>query len=120
MQPTALVQTICNLIDDKKGYNITALNVSELTVLCDYMIIASGRSAAQVSAIADWVDEKLTELDVTPARVEGLRETRWIVMDYGHIIVHIFHQEEREYYNLERLWDDGSNRITLTFETEAK
>lgn len=120
MQDIALVQTIARTIDDKKAYNIAALNVSHLTVLCDYMVLASGRSTTQVSAIADALDEKMTELGIPAQRIEGMREARWIVMDYGNIIVHIFHQEEREYYNLERLWEDGSNRLVLPFETEAK
>ena len=121
MPDHAIAQKIAQILDSKKGGNIIALNVSELTVVCDYMVIASGRSTPHVKALYDAVDEELTEkMNITPRRVEGVNEGRWIVMDYGSIIVHIFHQEEREFYNLERLWDDGSNRITLTFETEAK
>ena len=80
------------------------------------MIIASGRTAAQVKALADEVDEKMAEAGWNLRRSEGATEGRWIVMDYGSILVHIFHQEERAYYNLERLWEDGSNRLVLPFD----
>ena len=119
MQDNALVQEIAKVLYDKKGLDIIALNVGHLTVLCDYMVIASGRNANQVKAMADEVDERMAELGLPLRRSEGTGEGRWIVMDYGMVLVHIFHQEEREYYRLERLWEDGSNRLPLPFETEA-
>ena len=116
MQNIAIAQQIARTIYDKKGVDIVALNVSELTVLCDYMILASGRSSRQVSAIADEIDERLAAQGLTPQRTEGLREGRWVILDYGAVIVHLFHPEDREYYHLERLWDEGSNRLVLTFD----
>lgn len=119
MQSSALAQEIARILDDKKAGNILALKVDHLTVLCDYMVIASGRSTTHVSALEDNLEEELSKQGLQPQRMEGRNEARWIVLDYGSVLVHIFHQEERAYYNLERLWDDGTNRIPLPFETEA-
>lgn len=116
MQDNAFVQEIAKVIWDRKGHNIVVLDVSQLTVITDYMVIASGRNANQVKALADEVDEKMAEAGLPLRRMEGQGEGRWIVMDYGFIMVHLFHQEERAYYNLERLWEDGSNRLVLPFD----
>jgi len=116
MQDNALVQQIAQVIYDKKGRDIIALDVQGLTVICDYMVIASGRSASQVKALADEVDERMAELGLPLRRTEGTNEGRWVILDYGHIMVHIFHPEERQFYNLERLWEDGNNRLVLPFD----
>ena len=101
---------IASLLYQKKAQDITVLEVRHLTVLCDKLIIASGRTANQVSALADSVDQLMAESGCILRRSEGRQEGRWIVLDYGHIM------EEREYYDLDRLWYDGSNRISLPFE----
>lgn len=80
------------------------------------MLIAAGRTVNQVKALADDVDERMAELGVPIRRREGQNEGRWIILDYGFMLVHIFHTEEYEYYNLERLWTDGSNRLVLPFD----
>ena len=117
MQDLALAQKICDILYDKKAKDIVALDVTAMTPICEYMIIASGRSTTQVHALTDAVEEVLAEeLDIHPRRMEGQNEGRWVVMDYGFILVHIFHPEEREYYNLERLWEDGENRLVLPFD----
>lgn len=116
MQDNAIVQEIAQVIYDKKGRDIIALDVQGLTVICDYMVIATGRSASQVKALADEVDERMAQQGLDPRRTEGQNEGRWIIMDYGSILVHIFHQEDRAYYNLERLWEDGTNRLPLPFD----
>lgn len=116
MQDNAIVQEIAQVIYDKKGRDIIALDVQGLTVICDYMVIATGRSASQVKALADEVDEHMAQQGLDLRRTEGQNEGRWIIMDYGSILVHIFHQEDRAYYNLERLWEDGTNRLPLPFD----
>ena len=116
MQDQALVQEFAQVLYDHKARDIVALDVSELTVICDWMVIATGRSANQVKALADDVDEKAAELGIDLRRTEGQQEGRWIILDYGFVIVHVFHQEDRAFYNLERLWEDGNNRAVLPFD----
>jgi ribosome-associated protein len=119
MQDRALAQEITQVIYDKKGRDIVALDVHNLTVICDYMVIASGRNANQVKAMADDVDDRMAELGMNLRRTEGQQDGRWVVLDYGHIMVHLFHQDDRAYYNLERLWEDGTNRLPLPFDQTA-
>ena len=109
MTDIAITQDIAQTLYKNKANHILALDVRELTVICDYMVIASGRSASQVKALADEVDDRMAQLGYAPRRTEGQGEGRWIVMDYGHIMVHIFHQEERQFYNIERLWRNGGS-----------
>ena len=113
MENSSLALRIARILYDKKAQDITVLNVAHLTVITDYMVIASGRSALQVKALADDVDDALAMEGVTLRAREGQGEGRWIVLDYGTVLVHIFHPEERQYYHLERLWDDGTNRVEL-------
>ncbi|MCI5956321.1 MAG: ribosome silencing factor [Clostridiales bacterium] len=112
------VETIANALYQKKAQNIVALDVSEMTVITDAMVIASGRSAIQVKTLADEVEERMSEAGVEPRRKEGQQDGRWIVLDYGDVLVHVFHMEEREFYRLDQLWDNGANRITLPFENQ--
>lgn len=106
-------------LDDKRGKDITVLKVDEMTVITDYMVIATGRSVPQVKALADNVEEELAKLELDPKRCEGYAEGRWCVLDYGDVMVHVFHEQDREYYQLERLWADGTNELELSFEKEA-
>ena len=119
MQDQELTMNLAQLLYDRKAEEIVILKVSHLTVLCDYMIIATGRTANQVTALADAVDDRLTENGLRLRRSEGRNEGRWAVLDYGHIMVHIFHREERAYYGLDRLWNDGTNAIDLPFDQSA-
>ena len=109
-----LVKQIAKTLDDKKAVDIIALDVSHLTVITDYMVIASGHSVLQTRSLADDLDDKMAELGIPLRTREGYQEGRWIVMDYGTVLVHIFHPESREYYHLERLWADGTNTIDLS------
>ena len=98
-------------LDSRKAKNITALKVEDLTILANYFVIASGRNPSHVKSIYDELEVKLEELGYPLVRSEGYAEGRWIVMDFSVIIVHIFYEPEREFYHLERLWDDGGNRV---------
>ena len=111
-----LIEKIASILYEKKAQDIVALDVSGMTVITDGMVIASGRSALQVKTLADEVEDRLSEGGVYPLRKEGQQEGRWVVLDYGSVLVHIFHTQEREFYQLERLWESGENRIALPFE----
>ena len=100
------VLALCEALDNKKASDILALNVADKTIIADWFIIASGRSTTQVKALCDELEEKAAERGLIAQRKEGYQEGRWIVVDFGTILVHIFHPEEREYYKLERLWAD--------------
>ena len=91
--------------------DIEILEVGQLTSITDYFVIATGRNIQAVSTLAEDLEEKLAEEGILPKRRDGMREARWIVLDYTGIIVHIFHPEERKYYNIERLWNDGTNQV---------
>ena len=105
-----LAVAVCKALADKRGKDIVALYVREKTDLCDYFIIASGSNAPQIRAMGERVEELVErEFDVQPTRTEGVRDGRWAVVDYGDVIVHIFNDETRLFYHLERLWTDGGN-----------
>ena len=113
MKPKDLALKIAQVLDKKGANNITILEVDHLTSITDYFVICSGRSVQSVRALAEDLDDRLMEEGIEPRRREGLNESRWIVLDYASVIVHIFHPDEREYYNIERLWMDGSNQLTF-------
>lgn len=94
-------------IDSKRGENIRIIKIDELTVIADYFIIANGNSSTQVKALADEVEFKLSEAGLEPRRTEGYQGANWIVLDYIDVVMHIFHKETRDFYDLERLWQDG-------------
>ena len=94
-------------LEDKKGEDIRVIEISEISTIADYFIIASGNNTSQVSALVDSVDEKLGKMGIQPKRVEGASSLSWVLMDYGDIIVHVFMKEDRLFYDLERIWKDG-------------
>ena len=95
-------------LDSRKAKNITALKVEDLTILANYFIIASATSTTQVKALADEVEYQLGEKGVKPKSIEGYQSQTWIVLDYYDIIVHVFLEETRDFYQLERLCADGT------------
>ena len=119
MQDQETVLRLSRLLYDRKAQDIVVLKVSHLTVLCDYMVIASGRTDNQVSSLADNADEMMAKDGFALRRSEGRREGRWIILDYGHVIVHLFHRDERAFYGLDRLWNDGTNTLDLPFDQTA-
>ncbi|MBC7344962.1 MAG: ribosome silencing factor, partial [Clostridia bacterium] len=87
--------------------DVVVIDVSKLTVVTDYLVICHGNSRVHVQAISEGIEEELEKQGVNCLRREGFEDGRWIVLDYGDAIVHVFRQEERLYYNLERLWSDA-------------
>ena len=108
MQVNEKVKRILDVLKDKKAIDVLELKVDELTILADFMIICSGTSVTHVKALADELLLKVkNESGFEFLKVEGYNTARWILIDFGDIVVHIFHREEREFYNLEKLWRDG-------------
>ena len=103
------VKTICKFLADKSAQNIKIVEIKDMTDIADHFVICSGRSAPQVKAIFEHLEEEMEKLGKFALRKEGMTEGRWIAVDYGDVIVHIFHKETRELYALDSLWDNGQN-----------
>lgn len=101
-----LLASAATAADAKQADNLVALDVSELFPFADVFLLASGDNERQVMAIASEVEDRLIASGVKPSRREGRSEGRWILLDFGDLVVHVFHSEERMYYSLERLWSD--------------
>jgi ribosome-associated protein len=104
--------SICAALYDKKGEDILIVDVAELTIVAEYFVICTGRSPIHVKSLDDSLEEKMKENDIRATRIDGYKEGRWIAMDYGNVIVHIFSNQERLFYNLEKLWSNGSNVVS--------
>ena len=102
-----LACVIARILDEKLGKNITILNISHVSSFADYFVIATGTSSTHVKALADEVEAQLDEAGISVSHVEGYRSNSWILLDYVDVVVHVFSDEAREYYDLERLWQDG-------------
>ena len=102
-----MVKVAYDAIDDKLGQDISIINIGQVSSLCDYFIIATASSSRQVKAIADSVQDAFTEQGIEPRAKEGYDTQTWKLLDYGDIIVHVFDEENREFYNLEKLWKDA-------------
>ncbi len=100
---------IAKTLDDKKAKDIQIIDISNISILADCFVVASGTNPIQVRALCDDVKEALDKRQVKVTRMDGYAAGRWIVLDVSDVIVHIFHQEERAFYNLERLWNNGTN-----------
>ena len=108
MTPNELAIIAAKALDEKKGKEISAIEITEITTLADYFVIATGGSNTQINALCDAVEEKLeTDGGEKPLHREGHRGGIWVLLDYGCLVVHVFNSEAREFYGLERLWSDG-------------
>jgi ribosome-associated protein len=101
-----LVRAAAAAAAEKLGQQIVAFDVSDQLAITDAFVLASASNDRQVKAIVDEVEDKLREIGAKPVRREGERDGRWVLIDYGEIVVHVQHEEEREFYALERLWRD--------------
>ena len=110
IESRALADKIAQVLDAKGADDIQILEVGHMTSITDYFVVCSGRNIQFVSTLAEDLEERLAEEDILPRRKEGKNGAKWIVLDYAHVIVHIFHPDERQYYNIERLWQDGTNQ----------
>lgn len=113
LTPIEITTIAAKALDDKKAKDIKILKTAEQTVLADYFVICNGSSAPHIKALVDEVDRQLSEAGEPPMRREGLRSDIWVLMDFGSVIVHVFTDEARKFYNLERLWSD-SEEVALS------
>lgn len=108
MTSRELAKLAYECIDEKKGIDIRIIDISKISVIADYFIICGGSNQRQIETIAENVEEKLGKAGVAPKSIEGNHKSSWILMDYRDVIIHIFNQEDRLFYDLERIWADGS------------
>lgn len=109
MELRELAKIAYNALDEKKGINISIIDISEISTLADYFIIAGGNNENQVKALANSVEEEMYKVDCKPKHIEGFDNANWILMDFSDIIVHVFNEEDRLFYDLERIWRDGKH-----------
>lgn len=101
------LETIIKTLDGKRGEEIQAIKISDLTILADYFVIVNGTSNTHTRTLADEVEFQLSQNGIEPVRREADTGNTWIILDYSDIIVHVFYKEARDFYQLERLWADG-------------
>jgi ribosome-associated protein len=102
-----LVDKIIDAMQAKKARDITKIDIQNITVIADYFVICSGTSNTHIKAIADEIDFELNKIGIETYHKEGYDTARWILLDYADVVIHVFHEEDRAFYNLERLWSDG-------------
>lgn len=108
MNSYELAKEAARLLDSKKAENISVIKIDAISSLADYFVIATGRGSTHVRSLSDELEEKLKEQGTVPARIEGYRSDSWILLDYSQVVVHIFTGEARDFYDLDRLWADGT------------
>ncbi|SIT82571.1 ribosome silencing factor [Edaphobacillus lindanitolerans] len=107
MTNETLLETVYRAADDKKAADIVVLNMQGISLLADYFLICHGNSERQVQSIAREIKDKAEETGSEVKRIEGYDAGRWVLVDLGDVVAHVFHKDERSYYNLERLWGDA-------------
>ena len=111
METLLTADMICKFLSEKKANDIVKIYVADKTIIADYFVIASARSSTQVKALSEYVEEFVEKNGGEVRRTEGVAEGRWAVIDAGNIIVHIFNDEQRLFYHLERIWGDGEKFV---------
>ncbi|MDF2939239.1 MAG: hypothetical protein K0Q90_4612 [Paenibacillaceae bacterium] len=107
LKPEAVMSLVMDAAEDKKAMNLVALNLEGLSMVTDYFVICHGNSETQVQAIATEIRKRADEHGVHVRGIEGVNTARWVLVDLGDVVAHVFHREDREYYNIERLWSDA-------------
>jgi ribosome-associated protein len=113
LDPGDLAHRIVEVASDKKASDVVLLRTAEVTTMADYFVICSGRSERQVQVLGHAIVDELRKERIRPLGVEGRGTARWILLDYGSVIVHVFAPEEREYYGLERLWSNATQVVRV-------
>ncbi|MCX7922213.1 MAG: ribosome silencing factor [Clostridia bacterium] len=107
MESKEMVEKIVGFLEEKKAKNINVIDIKDVSTLADYFVICSGTSTTHIKAMTDELEIKMKENGINYLHKEGYNSARWILLDYADVVVHIFHEEDRDFYNLERLWSDG-------------
>lgn len=107
MESKVKANSIATLLDDKLATDIVLLDMEGISLLADYYIVATGKSTRQNKALQGYIEESMTKEGMEPLQIEGQRSGEWILLDYGDVIIHLFTQEQRNYYDIERLWKDA-------------
>lgn len=107
MNSIVKAEKIMELLESKKGIDIRIIDIKDISLLGDYFVICSGTSNTHIRTLADEIISKMEEAGDQILHREGYNSAGWVLLDYGDVVIHIFHQEYREFYNLERLWSDG-------------
>ena len=103
-----IVKIAYKALDDKKAEDIKIIDISGISVIADYFVIANGTNSSQVEAMVDEVTDALAKQKIHAERIEGIRSSGWILMDFNDVVIHIFSKEDRLFYDLERIWRDGT------------
>lgn len=109
MESREKTKLIYNSLDEKMAVDISIIDISNISILADYFIIAGGKNKTHIQTLADSVNEDLEKLGENPKQIEGYNTANWILMDYGDVIVHVFSEEDRLFYDLEKIWSDGKS-----------
>jgi ribosome-associated protein len=109
------VLEMARILDGKKASDIVLIDVSDQTIIADYFIVCSGRASTHIQTLADELVEEMGKKGIHKLRMEGYRAARWIVIDFGEILVHIFHNDERKFYDIERLWVGKDNSLNFEY-----
>lgn len=107
VSPKQMLDIAVKAADDKKAMNIVALDLKGISLVADYFVVCHGNSDTQVQAIVTEIRKQAQEAGVQVRGIEGFDSARWVLIDLGDVVVHVFHRDEREYYNIERLWSDA-------------
>lgn len=97
------------ILDNKKAQDLKVIGIKDISVIADYFVITTGTSSTHVKALADEVEFQLKQIGISPAHIDGYRSNTWIILDYSDVIIHVFTPDARDFYNLDRLWQDGEN-----------
>ena len=109
MQPNEVVKVAAKALSDKKGKDMKVLKTDKLTTLCDYFVICTGTSSTHIKSLTDELDKQMSEAGEPPLRREGYRGGSWVLLDFGSVIVHLFSEQARSFYDLEHLWADAED-----------
>lgn len=107
MTSLELAKETVKILDEKKAVDLKVIGIKDISVIADYFVFSTGTSSTHVKSLAEEVEFKLKQLGVSPEHVDGYRSNSWVLLDYGNVMVHIFTADAREFYNLDRLWQDA-------------